>query len=147
MLEGDDVLGIMATGSEIVGGPGNKVIVSIDKDMKTLPCTYFNYDDKKFLAFSEPEADYNHLIQTLTGDTADGYPGCPGIGIKTAEKLLSPCLIDGDFASTTAWEIVVEQFEKKGFGEDYALSQARVARICRNTDYDFHNSRPILWKP
>lgn len=28
-------------------------------------------------------------VKALAGDTSDGYPGCPGIGIKTAVELLS----------------------------------------------------------
>ena len=26
------------------------------------------------------------MMQTLTGDSTDGYSGCPGIGVKTAQK-------------------------------------------------------------
>ncbi len=144
LLEGDDVLGIWATGSEV---EGERIIVSIDKDMKTLPCTYYNIDDKRTLTFTETEADYNHLVQTLTGDTADGYPGCPGAGPVKAEKLLSPFLTKAGFDEVGAWAAVVAEYAKKGFGPEYALTQARVARICRASDYDFANKRPIPWKP
>ena len=34
------------------------------------------------------EGRYFHMMQTLTGDTADGYPGCPSVGKVTAEKIL-----------------------------------------------------------
>jgi DNA polymerase-1 len=87
------------------------------------------------------------MIQTLTGDVVDGYPGCPGVGIKTAEKLLSDCLSKEEFDAVKAWEIVVAQYEKNGLDEAYALSQAQVARICREEDYDSRNYRPIPWKP
>ena len=40
-LEGDDILGILATSKVIIKNT-NKIIVSLDKDMKTLPCKYHN---------------------------------------------------------------------------------------------------------
>ena len=92
---------------------------------------------------TEEEADYNHMLQTLTGDAADGYPGCPGIGPKTAEKLLAG--VGRTYAEM--WPIVVEQYAKKGLSEGIALTQARIARICRRDDYDFKRKEVKLWNP
>jgi hypothetical protein len=38
---------------------------------------------------TEAQADRFHMIQTLTGDVTDGYPGCPGIGPVKAEQILN----------------------------------------------------------
>lgn len=139
-LEGDDILGILATSSEII--KGRKIIVSIDKDMKSIPGLYFN-DGKPALGvveISEEEAARFHLFQTLTGDAVDNYPGCPGIGPKRASDIL-------DNAPDGHWAAVVAAFAKAGLGEEEALNQARIARILRASDYDFAKKEPILWKP
>jgi len=143
MLEGDDVLGILATHPTLV--PGEKIIVSIDKDMKTIPGKFCRNLDGCFdvATISEEEADYWHMYQTLTGDATDGYTGCPGIGPKTAEKALASCKTLGEM-----WINVTFHFRKAGLlNEAAALTQARVARILRASDYDFKTKLPILWTP
>lgn len=147
-LEGDDVLGILAT-SKVIVKNAEKVVVSIDKDMKTIPCTYYNTDKKEYKVTTECEADYNHLIQTLTGDAADGYSGCPGVGPKTAEKLLvdMDCYNHDNKPFSHWWDVVVKAYGKAGLTEEDALTQARVARICRNSDYDFKRREVIPWTP
>ena len=82
-LEADDVMGILSTKP----GPDNKIIIARDKDMKTIPGKL--WDGMKFSNITEAEADYFHMLQTLMGDQADGYKGCPGIGPKKAEKILA----------------------------------------------------------
>lgn len=134
-LEGDDCMGILATANVI---PGEKIIVSIDKDMKTIPGLWARGLEGKVTKVSEAEADYWHLYQTLTGDSTDGYSGCPGVGPVAAAKALD---------ASPSWETVVALYEKKGLTEADALVQARVARILRATDYNFKTKEPILWAP
>lgn len=141
-LEGDDVLGILATSPVIV--KGEKVIVSLDKDLKTIPGLICDMREPITIQeITEEEADYTHMYQTLVGDTADGYPGCPGIGPVSATKLLA------DVPRTYAdmWPVVVKAYEKKGLSEEVALVQAQIARICRRDDYDFKKKEVILWTP
>ncbi len=143
-LEADDVMGILATKNP----KQNTIIVSMDKDMRTIPCTLFN--EKEVRKYSREEADYWHLYQTLIGDTSDGYPGCPGVGPVKAEKILAP--EDGE---TGKWlsaghvfkTCVVHEFEKAGLTEEDALRQARLARILRASDWDSEKKEPILWTP
>jgi len=140
-LEGDDCMGILAT----VKGKDERVIVSIDKDMKSVPGLYCRDPSTgEIISISEKEANYWHLFQTLTGDTTDGYKGCPGIGPVKAEAILNDPAID---LVITAWEAVVKTYERAGLNEAEALIQARVARILRASDYDFQNRSPILWQP
>ena len=81
-LEADDVMGILATKPN----GHTKIIVARDKDMKTIPGKL--WDGSTFHVITEAGADYFHMYQTLIGDAADGYKGCPGIGPKKAEKML-----------------------------------------------------------
>lgn len=144
-LEGDDVLGILATHPTLVEGL-DRIVVSIDKDMNTIPGLHLNYQKARGSEDWEPhvrvvtleEADRYHLFQTLTGDQTDGYPGCPGIGPVKAEKIL---------AESSTWSAVLKAYKDAGLGKAVALQNARVARICRHTDYNFKRKEVILWSP
>lgn len=135
-LEGDDVLGLLAGDPKV---KGEKIVVTIDKDLKTVPGLHFNpmRKDEGVFEVTQEQADYNHLLQTLTGDSVDGYSGCPGIGPKRAEKILETC----------DWDSVVSAYNKAGLEEQDALVQARVARILRWGEYDKRKKEPILWNP
>jgi DNA polymerase-1 len=134
-LEGDDVLGILGTRHQ-----DKCVIWSGDKDLKQIPGLHLD-NSGVINHISQLEADVFFYRQVLTGDSTDGYPGCPGVGPKTAERLIS----SEDFEETAAWRTVVEQYAKKGLGADYALNQARLARILRDTEYTFNEIQ--LWTP
>ena len=141
-LEADDVLGILQTKP----GAGDTIICSIDKDMHTIPGRHFNFKDNEEFEVTEGEANRFHLLQALTGDVVDGYPGCPGVGPKTADKLLPATVESSDVAEV--WrEVIVPTYERKGMDEAFALSQAQVARILRAEDYDPKNKRVIYWRP
>jgi DNA polymerase-1 len=141
-LEADDVMGILATKP----GDDTKIIVARDKDMKTIPGKL--WDGSTFQVITEAGADYWHLYQTLVGDAADGYKGCPGIGPKKAEALLKLENVPlADVSGDLAWRAVVAAFTKAGLTEEHALTQARLARILRWSDWDSVNKKPIFWKP
>lgn len=164
-LEGDDVLGILNTHPTLV--PGDKVVVSIDKDFKTIPGKHYNQKHGRFFDINEEEADWWHMFQTLTGDSTDGYAGCPGVGPVEAQRLLDAPFLSVPYdhvmksgprkgqtevryreePTDDVWAAVASMYRSKGLSEEVALQQARVARICRHTDYDFKNRRPILWTP
>ena len=136
-LEGDDVLGWLATNPNI---KGDKVIVSVDKDMKTIPCSFYNTMHETLTeGVGALTADYWHMFQTLVGDTSDGYPGCPGIGAKTAPKLLNE--------TKDMWKAVQAAFLKKDLPVEAALMQARLARILRYEDYNIKKGEITLWTP
>jgi DNA polymerase-1 len=143
-LEADDVMGILGTMGDNDLISGERIICSIDKDMRSVPGLLFNpgHPDKGTIEISLEEADYFHMAQTLTGDPTDGYGGCPGVGKAKVGKALTKKHPD-----QTHWELVVRQYVSKGLAEADALVQAQVARICRAEDYDFTNKRPIPWHP
>ncbi len=136
-LEADDVMGILQTKP----GSAQRIIVSQDKDMKTIPGTLWT--GKDLLQITEAEADYNHLYQTLIGDATDSVKGCPGIGPVKASSILSPEYLAK--AGMTPWQAIVAAYEKAGMTEETAVQQARLVRILRWSDWDGENKKPILW--
>jgi len=149
-LEGDDVLGILATHRRLIRG--EKIIVSIDKDMRTIPGLHYNSKkpEEGIVEVSDFDADYHHMLQTLTGDTVDNYSGCPGIGPKKAEAILTAALDSAPEhvePNVAMWQAVVATYAKAGLSEEEAIRQAQVARVLRASDYDFKAKKPILWQP
>ncbi len=132
-LEGDDVIGILATDPS---DNNDYIIWSIDKDLMQIPGKHWVMDEVSVIG--EEEAHRFHMLQTLMGDTVDGYSGCPGIGVKRAEAILD---------ISTDWQIVEDTYLAKGLTEREALIQARVARICRHEDYDFEKQEAKPWLP
>jgi 5'-3' exonuclease len=140
-LEADDVMGILATKP----GPTHRIIVARDKDMKTIPGKL--WDGKDFHTITQQEADYWHMYQTLVGDTTDGYPGCKGIGPKKAEVILANSIESESETRDFMWGKVVAAYTERGFCEEDALKQARLARILRWSDWNTEKKEVILWTP
>ena len=147
-LEADDVMGILATDSKLLGKryAGDQIImVSEDKDMRTIPGLLYNPNHPKLgvISISEEDANRFHMWQTLTGDQTDGYPGCPGIGPKNpyVQYLME------DAEPDELWDVVVEAYASKGFTEEDALLQARMAHILWASSYNFKNKKVRLWQP
>lgn len=130
-LEADDALGIYATSND------DCVIVSPDKDLKQIPGTLYNLTET-FTIDKQSGWEW-FLIQTLSGDSTDGYSGAPGFGIKTSTKFFT------EYGYT--WNSVVRAFDSKNLPESEALKNARLAKILTADDYDFEKNRPILWTP
>lgn len=133
-LEADDVLGIMQTKR----GDGTTVIVSTDKDMLQVPGHHLNIDDLDGGVFevAREAGDLWHLVQTLTGDSTDGYGGCPRIGPKKAPPI-----------AEAGWDAVEQAFLDKGLSAEDALVQARLAKILQVEDWDTTKQEVILWEP
>lgn len=131
-LEADDCVGILATKLK------DTIIYSDDKDLMQIPGKHLK--DEEIIEISVFEGDRFHMMQALTGDPVDGYPGCPGIGPVKADKIL------GDDPAQW-WSNIVDTYTKAGLTEKEALTQARVSRILRYSDWDNDKKEPILWTP
>ena len=133
-LEADDIIGILATRY-----PTESLIISGDKDLKTIPGPHYDFLHKSFQNISTEEAEHNFLLQCIMGDSTDGYSGIHGVGIKTAEKILNK---DG-----WSWDTVVKAYTDKGLTAADALQNARCAYILHDGDYKPEEGVVQLWRP
>lgn len=131
-LEADDVVGLSHS--------GNTVAISDDKDFRQLPGWLYVPRTGEDVMISDWSADEFHMTQTLTGDQADGYPGCPGVGPVSAKKILAGCK-----SRKEMWAAVVACFADHGFKKSDAICNARVARILRPGEYS--KAKLKLWEP
>jgi DNA polymerase-1 len=130
-LEADDIIGIEATKM-----PYNKVvIISGDKDMKQIPRPFYNLISDELIMSDETSSEEWHKYQTLVGDTADNYKGCPTIGDVKANRLLEKGI---------SWEEIGNLFESKDLSVAEMMRQAQVSYILR--DGDFKEGKVRLWQ-
>lgn len=151
-LEADDVMGIYATNKRLLPAYDERIIVSADKDLNTVPGLHYNPNKSELGVYNvtQEEADRFFMTQTVMGDSTDNYPGCPNAGPKAAEKALDA--VGADLSAM--WDAVVGLYENAkekgtkqplGLTAEDALVQARLARILRKEDYK--DKRPVLWNP
>ena len=138
-LEADDVMGILATEP---CPTEERIIVSIDKDMRQIPAKV-SRDGETVEDIPQRLADYWFMIQTLAGDSTDGYTGLPNVGVKTAEKMIKQYT---NVPLLDLWKIVVGAYKAKGYSKKEALQQARVAHILRHNEYNRKTGKVKLWQ-
>ena len=136
-LEGDDVLGLLATNGQYK----NPIIVSVDKDMKTIPCKLIR--DDEILHITEKKANRHWFEMSLAGDSGDNIYGIKGMGMVTASKTLA----DTPDTTDALWSKVQETYTKKGYTIADAILNARLTRILRDGDYNFQTGEVKLWQP
>jgi 5'-3' exonuclease len=157
-LEADDTMGILMTRH-----PGEYILWSLDKDLKQIPGKHLV--DDEVITRDLASCDRFFYQQVLSGDTTDGYTGCPGIGAERAAQFLAQgvevyevehILKSGprkgqkttkweDRPAASPWDTVMSLYTRAGLTEDDALLNARMAKILRNEDYV--NGKVVLWTP
>ena len=83
------------------------VILSGDKDLRTIPGIHHFIHDESTEIVDEKSANYNFMYQTLTGDMTDGFGGCPGVGGVKASRILA-----NKKDLPEMWEAVVAEYKK-----------------------------------
>lgn len=100
-FEADDVIGTLATQAE--ARAINTYMMTPDKDYGQLVADHVvmyrpRFGDREFDTLGIPEVEAKFNISSpkqvidllgLMGDTSDNIPGCPGVGEKTAQKLIA----------------------------------------------------------
>lgn len=148
-FEADDIIGTLATkaarsGYETLVVTGDKdALQLIEPNLKVMLTRRGIMDMQVFdeAAFKEKYAGLAPLklidIKSLMGDSSDNIPGVPGIGEKTALKLLAQF---GDLENLLA---NIEQVsgkklkEKLHDNQELARLSYRLATICRDMDLEF----------
>lgn len=66
----------------------NIIISSPDKDLRQVPCIFYDYKKEFKIEIDKAQADINLWTQVLTGDVSDNIAGCRGIGAVKANNIL-----------------------------------------------------------
>lgn len=123
--EADDAIGIAATryGDDCI-------IITIDKDMDTIPGHHYNWVKDEQYYVTEDEANYNLACQMLAGDSTDNIPGLPGIGIGKAAKALHGLTSYEDLMREVAYQYMAHA--PVDDWKEYLIEQARLVYIRRH---------------
>ena len=79
-LEADDLIGIRAY--ELAAQGREYMIVTVDKDLRTIPGPFMDWVNIKFYTSSREEAMKFFYAQTIAGDNVDNIPGVSGLAIN-----------------------------------------------------------------
>lgn len=120
-LEADDCVAVYAN---ILREQGHKVVIcSPDKDvLQQLPGNHYNYQKQEWVETTEKQAKDFLWKQTLMGDSTDGIPGIPGLGPKTADKIIDT--LNSEFTYNYEGIVIEKYIEKFGLKDG----------ICRFTE-------------
>jgi len=104
--EADDRMGLYATEED----DEVRIIVSTDKDMRQVPAWQVSPDHHRFpWKPTMPECNRMRAMQTLCGDSVDGYPGIKGFGPAAFEKAEEAML--GTLLNKDHWYFWLEMIE------------------------------------
>ena len=110
-LEADDCVSLYANNMEKGYSP---TICSPDKDvLKQVPGKHFNFQKAIWIDTSKEKGLEFLWMQTLMGDSTDGIPGIPGLGEKTAEKIIK----SNDGSTSYAQDVLKIYTDKFGNAE------------------------------
>lgn len=140
--EADDVLGTLARMGDEIGA--QSYLLTGDRDSYQLisdKTTVLYASNSGPVPFTEKEFFEKYSIKpsqfvdlkALMGDSSDNIPGVPGIGEKTAIKLISTCeTLDKLYENLSAAGLSAKMQEKLLDGKDSAYMSRRLAEIERN---------------
>ena len=119
-MEADDLVSIWA--SEAREAELQYIVVGMDKDLLQIPGNHYNFNTKKHEFIDDDMANYNLMVQCLTGDSGDNIPGIRGIGPKKAQGILQGVPMD------RRWDRVRAAYRKHS-GGDPNLSHRLLSMI------------------
>lgn len=140
--EADDILGTLARMAE-ESGDSTAYLLTGDRDALQLisPRVHVllagnnettDMDEAAFTARYGITPDRFVDVKALMGDTSDNIPGVPGVGEKTALKLIAEYgSVDGVYAALPTAGFTPSLRRKLEEGEDSARLSRRLAEICR----------------
>ncbi len=135
--EADDALAMAAHDH---GYDGEAVIlVSQDKDLRTVPARHYNPRKKLWSTVTPQEALLNFYRQVLTGDDVDNIGGCYKIGPKAADELLSTMFDkDEEYMALAVLDKYNQSMTRKGCPYtnfiDAMRENCRLLHMCRTVE-------------
>lgn len=131
--EADDAVAMIAAEEHF--DPARLVIVSVDKDLLTIPGRHYNFKSKKFSIVTPDAALVNFYRQMVTGDTVDNIGGVYKSGPKAALAITAEMTEQGMYNKVL--DLFIASMEKKGcpYGnmsaEAALLENARLLHLRR----------------
>jgi len=119
-MEADDMLGIRQD--------WDTVICTTDKDLNMVPGLHYNWLYKTLYNVSEADGMYSFYYQLLIGDSTDNIQGVPGVGPKTAEKILNHLTTEED----RFWAALCEYEKAYDKPLEALIENARLLWILRD---------------
>jgi DNA polymerase-1 len=119
-MEAEDRVGIL----QYAAKDKSTVIVGVDKDLLCIPGWHYNPVKDTFCYVTLDEANTHFWKQVLTGDRVDNIQGIPGMGPKTAEKIIAP--VAGNWGAMAS---VVQEEYNRHFGDDGWVNMDETARL------------------
>jgi hypothetical protein len=134
-MEADDAVAMAA---HAAGYSGERIIiVTVDKDLLTVPGRQYNFRTKKIVDVLEEEARTNFYRQLLTGDAVDNVGGCWKTGATAAEKAIGPDMNEEEMYDA-ALALYAKSLGVKGCpytnmsAEEALLENARLLHLRRS---------------
>jgi 5'-3' exonuclease len=132
--EADDRMGLYATEEtdEV------RIIVSTDKDMRQVPAWQVSPDHHRFpWKPTLPECHRMRAMQTLCGDSVDGYPGIKGFGPAAFEKMVRNW--EENYGWVNGWdewsEIILAEYATKDLPSKTQLHCATILHHQLEPEY------------
>ncbi len=140
--EADDILGTLSYMAEDAGDVEAYVLTGdrdslqlISKTTRVLLATNTDtvvFDEAAFLEKYGVRADQYVDVKSLMGDSSDNIPGVPGIGEKTAFKLIAEAgSLDGIYENIENMGLTNSVKTKLTVGKDSAYISKTLATICK----------------
>jgi DNA polymerase-1 len=108
------------------------ILCAVDKDvLNSLAGTHFNYYEAPqynkhahFIETDQLTAIKWPYLQCIMGDSGDGVPGVPGMGVKRASAVLEDAKTEEEM-----WAQVVKAYETKGLSEADAIITMNIVNM------------------
>jgi hypothetical protein len=115
------------------------VIVSLDKDLHTIPGLHFNFVTNTFSEVTEQQGWINFYTQLIMGDRADNIPGYDGKMRQKVPQFLQP-IVDKVIEAESYYEmfqVVEDLYDSQGLGVERMHINAQLLYILRTNDDKF----------
>lgn len=127
--------------------PQEVMIVSQDKDLRTVQGLLFNYRRNTYELLTEKQALVNFYRQILTGDATDNIVGCYRTGEAAATRLIQESMTEREMYDAVLGE-VEKSLERKGCPYSGMTAEAVVLETGRLLHMYRHPLEVVkLWEP